>query len=77
MYMDDIKLFPKNKKELETLMQAGRIYSQNIGMEYRIKTCSLLIMKSGKRHMTERIELTNQEKLKRFEKRKRANTCEY
>ena len=28
MYMDDIKLFAKNKKELETLIHAVRIYSQ-------------------------------------------------
>ena len=27
MYMDDIKLFSKDEKELETLMQAERVYS--------------------------------------------------
>ena len=27
MYMDEIKLFAKNEKELETLIQAVRIYS--------------------------------------------------
>ena len=27
IYMDDIKLFAKNEKELETLIQAVRIYS--------------------------------------------------
>ena len=32
MYMDDIKLFAKNKKELETLMKTIRIYSQDIRM---------------------------------------------
>ena len=37
MYMDDIKLFAKNEKELETLIHAVRIYSQNIGMEFGIK----------------------------------------
>ena len=36
-YMDDIKLFAKNEKELETLIHAVRIYSQYIGMEYGIK----------------------------------------
>ena len=34
MYMDDIKLFAKNEKELETLIHAARIYSQDIGMEF-------------------------------------------
>ena len=37
MYMDDIKLFSKNEKELETLIQAVRIYSQDIGMEFGIE----------------------------------------
>ena len=32
MYMDDIKLFAKNEKELEILTHAIRIYSQEIGM---------------------------------------------
>ena len=34
MYMDDIKLFEKNEKELETLIHAVRIYSQDSGMEF-------------------------------------------
>ena len=37
MYMDDIKLFEKNEKELETLIHAVRMYSQAIGMEFGIE----------------------------------------
>ena len=37
MYMDDIKLLAKNEKELETLVRAVRIYSQDIGMEFGIE----------------------------------------
>ena len=37
MYMDDIKLYAKNEKELETLIHAVRIYSQDIGMEFGIE----------------------------------------
>ena len=48
MYMDDIKLFAKNEKELETLIDAVRIYSQDIGMEFGIEKCAMLTMKSGK-----------------------------
>ena len=32
MYMNDIKLFAKNEKELETRIQTVKIYSQDIGM---------------------------------------------
>ena len=34
MYMDGIKLIRKNERELETLIQAVRIYSQEIGMYF-------------------------------------------
>ena len=63
MYMDDIKLFAKNEKELETLIHAVRIYSQDIGMEFGIEKCAMLVMKSGKRHMTDGIELPKYDKI--------------
>ena len=52
MYMDNIKLFAKNEKNLETLIHAVRIYSQDIGMEFDKERCAMLFMKSGKRQMT-------------------------
>ena len=58
--MDDIKLFAKNEKELETLMQTVRIYSQDIGLEFGLEKCAILVMKSGKRHTTEGVEVPNQ-----------------
>ena len=33
MYMDDIKLLVKNEKELDTLIHAVRIYSQDVGLD--------------------------------------------
>ena len=54
MYMDDIKLFAKKEKELETLIQTVRIYSQDIGMGFGMERCAKLVMKSGK------VELPNQ-----------------
>ena len=62
--MDDNRVFAKNEKELETLIQAERIYSQDIGMEFNIEKCAMQIMISGKRHITERIELPTQEKIR-------------
>ena len=60
MYMDDIKLFAKNEKELETLIQTVRIYSQDIKMEFGIEKCTMLVMKSDKQHTMEGVELPNQ-----------------
>ena len=64
IYMDNIKLFAKNTKELETLIHAVRIYNQDIGMEFGLEKCAMLIMKSGKQHLTEGMELPNQEKIR-------------
>ena len=62
--MDDIKLFAKNEKRLETLIHTVRIYSRDIGMEFGIEKCAMLVMKSGKRHLTDGIELLNKDKIK-------------
>ena len=64
MYMDDIKLFTRNEKELEILIHAVRIYSQDIGMEFSIEKCAMLIRKNEKRYMTEGMELPKQEKIR-------------
>ena len=74
MYMDDIKLFAKNERELETLIHAIRIYSQDIGMEFGIETCAMLVMKSGKRYSTGGMELPNHDRIRTLKKRKPTNT---
>ena len=38
------------------------IYSHEIGMEFVIEKCTMLVMKSGKRHLTDEMELPNQDK---------------
>ena len=48
MYMGDIKLFAKIEKDLESQIQLMRIYSDDIGMEFGIQICAMLIMKNGK-----------------------------
>ncbi len=47
MYMDDMKLFAKNEKELVTLTQRVGIYSQYIGMEYGIAECAMQNLGAG------------------------------
>ena len=69
MYMDDIKLFPKNEIELETLIHSVRKYSQDIRVEFGIEKWTMLIMKSGKQHVTNGMELPNQEKIWKFGKK--------
>ena len=64
MYMDDIKLFVKNEKELEILIHAVRIYSQDTGMGFDREKCAMLVMKSGQQHLTDGMEIPNQDKIR-------------
>ena len=50
------------KKELETLIHAVRIYCQDVMMEFGIEKWAMLVMKSGKRHYTDRMKQPNEEK---------------
>ena len=65
------------KKNWKLLMQGVRIFSQDIGMEFGIENCAMLIMRSRKRNMREGLELPNQEKKsERSEKKKLTNSWE-
>ena len=60
--MDGIKLFAKNERDLETLIQAVKIYSQNTGMEFGLEKCVMLIIRSEKRQIEEIIGLPYKKK---------------
>ena len=62
MYIDDIKTFAKNEKEMCTLIQMIRIYSQDIRMEFGIEKCVMLMMKSRKKEKEE-LEMLNQKSI--------------
>ena len=61
MYMNDIKIFAINEK-LVTMTQTIKIYSQDIGMEFCIEKCAMLIVTEEK--LFKRIELPNQERIR-------------
>ena len=43
--MDDLKLFPKSERTLNSLIQTIRIFSEDIGMQFWIEKCAMLVMK--------------------------------
>ena len=47
--MADLKLYGKNKSELESLVQTVRIFTQNVRNKFGLKKCATIIMKRGKR----------------------------
>ena len=48
LFMDDLKLYAKNEKGLDSLVQTVRIFSKDIGMEFGIDKCGTLVLKRGK-----------------------------
>ena len=55
------------------LIHAVRIYSQGIGMEFGIEKFAMLLMKSGKRHLTDVMYYQNKTHLERSQKTKPTN----
>ena len=60
MYKNDLKIFTKNEKYLETLIWKMRIYCQDAEIEFPIEKCAVLTRKSGKRETMEGTEQSKQ-----------------
>ena len=48
LFMDDLKLYSRNEKELDSLVQTIGIFSKDIGMEFGIEKCAMLVIEKGK-----------------------------
>ena len=46
--MDDLKLYSRTEKGLDSLVQTVCVFSENIGMEFGVEKCAMLVMKKGK-----------------------------
>ena len=59
LFMDDLKLFSGSEKGLDSLVQTVRVFSEDIGMEFGIEKCAMLVMKKGKIVKSVGIELSD------------------
>ena len=64
LFTDDLKLFAKSKKQIDSLVQTVHIFSENIGMQLEIKTCGVLIMDRGKDIKSDDIRLPDGQDMK-------------
>jgi len=48
LFMDDLKLFAKDKDQIDSLVNTVRIFSEDIKMEFGLSKCGVLIIKRGK-----------------------------
>ena len=45
--MDDLKLYGRSEQELESLIDVVRVFSGDIGMEFGLDKCAVLVLKQG------------------------------
>ena len=60
--MDDLKLYGKSENETKGLVSTVEVFSQDIGMEFGIKKCGVIIMNRGKVKSTDGIKLPRVER---------------
>ena len=68
LFMDDLKVYGKNINQVDTLVNTVKIFSQDIGMQFGIKKCAVLIMKRGKVVESNGILLPDEQQIKSLRK---------
>lgn len=63
-YMDDLKLFGKTEKQLDSLMNMVHIYGVDTSIEFSLSKCGVLIVQKGKLVNIVGIEFPSGEKTK-------------
>ena len=48
LFMDDLKLYSQSEKGLDSLIRTVCVFSADIGMEFGIEKCAMLVMEKGK-----------------------------
>lgn len=56
-FMDDLKLYARRDKEVESLLHTVRVCSADFGMEFGVAKCAQVIVKRGKVVLSDGIEL--------------------
>ena len=67
LFMDDLKLYGKSEEQIDSLVRTVHILSTDIGMEFGIRKCGIIILKRGKIVRRQGIELPNRETMKEVE----------
>ena len=57
--MGDLKLWSRNEKGFDSLVQTVRVFSEDIGMEFGVEKCAILVTEKGKIEKSVGIELAD------------------
>ena len=64
LFMDDLKLYAKSERELDSVVETVRIFSDDVGMVFALDKCAVLVLKRGKMVRTEGIELADGKRMR-------------
>ena len=64
LFMDDLKLYSRSEKGLESLVQTVCVFGEDIGMAFCIKKCAMLVMEKEKIVKSVGIELPDSKVIK-------------
>ena len=67
-FMNDLKIFAKNKREINGLVSTVKILSSDIEMKFGIKRFGVLVLKREKIVSSEGVEMPDGERIKEVEK---------
>ena len=67
-FMNDLKIFAKNKREINGLVSTVKILSSDIEMKFGIKRFGVLVLKREKVVSSEGVEMPDGERIKEAEK---------
>ena len=67
LYMDDLKLQARSNKEIESLVNTVRIFSDDVHMQFGQDKCAKVTINRGKLASTENIRLPSREEIRELE----------
>ena len=57
LYLDDIKLYARNERDIDSLIHITRLYSNDSGRSFRLDKCGRMVSKRGKTVTNKGVEL--------------------
>ena len=67
LYMDDLNIYACSDKEMESLVNTIRIFSEDISMEFGFEKCAKVSMNKGKLVATENLKLPSGKEIQELE----------
>ena len=67
LFMDDLKLYGRNEEESERLVEIVHTYSKDVGIEFGLEKCGMLVIRKGIKVRSVRIELLDGEVIKELD----------